>query len=115
MSTHEQFPLTTSCVHLDDWIERIENAHSHLVLQRWQQVLLLQQLLDDAVAEAKPCAGLRLAAEGGQQPVISPTSEDGAQLPSSISALKDNAWKGTGYCCEEKPIFNICLDNNFGC
>ena len=60
----------------------------HLVPQGRQQPLLLQQLLDDAVAEAEACAGLGLAPQRGQQPVVAAAPEDRPQLAPPVPALK---------------------------
>ena len=58
---------------------------------RGQQAPVLQQLRNDAVAEAEPRAGLRLAAERGQQAVVAAAAEDGAQLAGAVAALEHDA------------------------
>ena len=61
-----------------------------LVWQLRNEALVLQQLKDDAVPEAKSCTGLRLAPERGQQPVVAPAPEYRPQLTSPVPALKDH-------------------------
>ena len=62
-----------------------------LVSRRRQQAPLLQELGDDAIAKAEPCAGLRLAAERGQQAVIAAAAEDRAKLARAVAPFEHHA------------------------
>jgi hypothetical protein len=64
---------------------------SHLLSQRWQQLLILQQLHNDSIAKPKASARHIFAAKGAEQLVISASTADGAQLPGTVKAFKHNA------------------------
>lgn len=55
------------------------------------ETLVLKQLQDHAVAKAKAGAGLRLAAECGQELIVAAAPKDCPQLPGPISALKHSS------------------------
>ena len=72
--------------------------------RRRQQASLLQQLGDDAVPKAKPCAGLRVAAQRGQQAVVAPAAKDCAQLARAVAPLEHHACTRRG---RARPLNNL--------
>ena len=55
-----------------------------------QQALFLQQFLDDAVPKPKPCAGLGVPSQRGQQRDVAAPTTARPHLPGSVPTLKDD-------------------------